>query len=316
VPKPFGRALPTLFSLSGDNQERIDKPDDQSILTLRGRPYDSFRVIASSQTERRLSRRESLFFGYSFELVRNTIPEDLSIPLEYFREKERLRLSVLSLSYLSESRDDAFDPHTGFFVKGEVKLAPKILGSEEQFMQFLTQGIYNYPISNHFTFVSSLRFGIIEPISETKNIEVTNPIPISERFFSGGPTTLRGIPIDLAGPLLTDPETGEIILVNQGTEDNPDLVPVPQGGNALGILNLELRFPRNRFLGLALFYDAGNVFRNINDFSGNLNHAVGTGLFVRTPIGPIRLDVAYNPDPPNIPGFKRWLFHLNFGHPF
>jgi outer membrane protein insertion porin family len=315
IPKPLDRPLPTLVSLAADNEKRLEIGDDQSILTLRGRPYDSFRIIASSQTEKRLSRRESLFFRYSFERVRNTIPEDLQIPLEYFREQEKLRLSSVALSYLSESRDDAFDPHEGFFVKGDTKLALKALGSQEQFFQFLAQGVYSLPLNENATFVSSLRLGFIEPFGDSRNSLVSNPIPISERFFSGGPTTLRGIPIDLAGPLLLD-EEGNPILVNQGTAEKPDMVPVPEGGNALAIVNVELRFPRNRLIGGALFYDIGNVFPSITNYSGRINQAAGIGIYVRTPIGPIRIDAAYNPDPPDIPGFKRWLFHLNFGHPF
>jgi len=111
-------------------------------------------------------------------------------------------------------------------------------------------------------------------------------------------------------------EEGNPILVNQGTAEKPDMVPVPEGGNALGIVNVELRFPRNRLIGGALFYDIGNVFPSITNYSGGINQAAGIGIYVRTPIGPIRIDAAYNPNPPDIPGFKRWLFHLNFGHPF
>ncbi|HLV01429.1 MAG TPA: BamA/TamA family outer membrane protein, partial [Acidobacteriota bacterium] len=92
---------------------------------------------------------------------------------------------------------------------------------------------------------------------------------------------------------------------------------IPLGGNALLIGNLELRFPIIGFLGGALFYDIGNVFDSITRLGrAGFSNAVGFGLSISTPVGPIRLDLAYNPDPPDVAGFKRWLFHVNLGQPF
>lgn len=316
VPRPFGRNLPSILSLTADNQRRVRSGDDAELLNIAGRPFDSLRLIGSSQTERRLSRRESLFFRFTFEQISLTVPDELRTPLQFFREEEELRLSSVALSYLNESRDDPADPTSGFFVSGEAQTAARPLGSNEEFFRFLAIGQYYYRAFPDLIVAASLRIGFIEPFGITSAKDVANPIPISERFFAGGPSSLRGLPQDLAGPLLLD-EDGNPFLVNRGTVANPDFTAIPLGGNALMIGNLEARFPARGLVGGALFYDIGNVFPTITKIAEtSFSNAVGAGVFFRTPVGPIRLDVAYNPNPPRVEGFNRWSFHVNLGHPF
>ena len=88
------------------------------------------------------------------------------------------------------------------------------------------------------------------------------------------------------------------------------------GGTALLFNQTELRFPLlGDNVGGVLFHDAGNVYsslgnlsfrvsqRNLQDFD-YMVHAVGFGLRYRTPIGPVRVDVAYSINPPRFFGFK------------
>jgi outer membrane translocation and assembly module TamA len=66
------------------------------------------------------------------------------------------------------------------------------------------------------------------------------------------------------------------------------------GGTDLLVLNGELRFPISRLFGGAAFVDAGNTFASIADLTlGRLALGAGIGLRVRTPLAPLRLDVAY-----------------------
>jgi outer membrane protein assembly factor BamA len=125
-------------------------------------------------------------------------------------------------------------------------------------------------------------------------------LPISERFFAGGPYTLRGFAYEEAGP--------RVVIVPQGTFHNLkgepvtlDPFTVPFGGNALAVINLEARIPLNAWLRAVPFYDGGNVFRRVGDifnppdvpandvFQRNLralwSHTVGLGFRIKTPIG-------------------------------
>lgn len=316
--RPFNLRLPTVLSLTVANEDRIQTVDDQQRIFRdeTGKPFDALRVILSSQSEVEISRRESLFLRYNFERVEIDVPAELELPLQLFREEERLRLSKLAVSYLNDSRDDPLLAGQGFFLNGEALVSGKLLGSEKNFLRFLAQGQYYWHLFPDLVLASSLRIGFIAPFGQTAREPTDNPVPISERFFSGGPTTLRGLPQDLAGPLLTDPKTGEVILVRTRRGDEEGR-PVPLGGNALVIANLELRFPLAWIVRGALFYDLGNVFRRFRDaFSHGYSNAVGIGFGLDTPVGPLRFDIGFNPNPPDVPGFKHWNFHFNLGQPF
>jgi len=310
LPRILGKPLPTVFSFAVDNENRIETVSSD-LYKVHGRPYDSFRIIGSAQSEKVLSRKESLFMRYNFEKVDLTVPPDLEAPLELYRE-ENVLLSAVSVTYLNESRFPTEDPTRGFFLSGEAMLTAKVLGSERQFLRFLVQGRHYYPLYSDLTLVTALRIGVLAPFG-CNPTDVGNPVPISERFFAGGASTLRGLPQDLAGPLVRDALTGEPVLVGPEGSRNA----VAEGGNALIVGNTELRFPLFRRLSGAIFHDIGNVFESIRAIPGSqFTNSVGGGIFVKTPIGPIRVDVAYNPAPPPIEGFQRWNVHLNIGHPF
>jgi outer membrane protein insertion porin family len=321
----FGLRMPSVLSASVDNERALTEATAASRRALRGRPFDTFRIIGSAQAERRVSARESFYLRLNHQNVRITLPADLATPLQFFREEQNLRLTNLSLAYLNESRDDPLNPRSGFFLSGEALFAPKVLASDRQFFRILTQGQYYRELVPGLVLAAALRLGAILPFGNEIADRVDNPVPISERFFSGGATTLRGLPQDLAGPLLRDPETGDIIVVDefgqrlldeQGRPD-PEGRPVPLGGNALAIANVELRFPLFWFLSGAAFFDNGNVFTSITNLSeAGFSNAFGFGVRANTPVGPVRFDIGYNPDPPIQIGFRRWNFHFTLGHPF
>ncbi len=310
VPRMLRWKLPTVFTANADNEEAQTARGIGTTRAIRGRPFDSFTLGGSIQAERRLSRRESLFFRYQVERVQLRVPDSLAAPLEFFREQERLRLSTLGASYLNDSRDNPSDPQGGFFLSADLSAAARFLGSEEQLGRTFLQGQYYRQLRPQLVWATALRIGLLGPYGSTESV------PISQRFFSGGAATLRGIPQDLAGPLLRD-ENGEVVLVDENGNPDPNGRPVPLGGDALLIFNTELRFPIVSIFRGALFYDGGNVFPQLGDFSLNqLEHAVGFGLHLSTPIGPLRFDIGFNPDPPAVRGFRQWNFHLTLGHPF
>jgi outer membrane translocation and assembly module TamA len=86
----------------------------------------------------------------------------------------------------------------------------------------------------------------------------------------------------------------------------------------LAIWNTEARFPipLKKGLGGVVFYDGGNVYRNINlnQFRNNWSNSVGVGLRYQTPIGPIRFDIGRNLSP--IPGVKATQYSVTVGQAF
>jgi outer membrane protein insertion porin family len=132
--------------------------------------------------------------------------------------------------------------------------------------------------------------------------EIIEDLPASERFFAGGDTTIRGFALDTVGAPATISANG-----------------FPRGGNAVLILNGELRVPVWREVGAVVFADGGSVFARVTQFDASeLQGALGFGLRYRSPIGPIRLDVGFKLDRRELGGQlePRAVWHLSIGQAF
>ena len=155
-------------------------------------------------------------------------------------------------------------------------------------------------------FANSMRIGLASPF-------VGSFVPTSQLFFSGGGTSLRGFPIDEAGPQRLVPFCN----VLQGQSGCVNIT-VPVGGKQLFILNSELRFPLRimKALGGVVFYDGGNVYNaiNLHNFIDNYTNTVGVGLRYSTPIGPVRFDIGRNVNP--VPGINPLQYFITIGQAF
>jgi outer membrane translocation and assembly module TamA len=108
-------------------------------------------------------------------------------------------------------------------------------------------------------------------------VDVVTDLPASERFFTGGDTSVRGFARDSLGDVGTLDPNG-----------------FPTGGHALTVLNAELRAPLWRELGGVVFVDAGNVFRRVADVDlGALRASAGFGFRYKSPVGPVRVDFGF-----------------------
>jgi outer membrane translocation and assembly module TamA len=128
-------------------------------------------------------------------------------------------------------------------------------------------------------------------------------VPASERFYAGGDTTVRGYALDS----LTTPETR-------------DTDGFPPGGNAVVIVNTELRTAVWKTVGAVGFLDIGNVFKTPSSFDvAELRGAIGFGLRYRSPIGPLRVDLGFKLHRDQIsPDVREGLtaLHISFGQAF
>jgi len=287
-PRPFGRNYPLTISLFARR--------------LAEKTFNSDRYTAIIQTERRINDETIAYFSYNFERISNYDLTQGFSQEEIERNQLPVRLGRLVGSFARDSRDNAFEPTTGQFSVGSLSLASKILGGNEQFVKLLVEHSRYYPVRRFRETVYSVsgRIGLASPYGGKQTL------PISERFFAGGPRDLRGFGFEEAGPRapVIDPVTGNVI----GTE--------PQGGNALFVVNNELRFPIYKILGGTVFSDTGNVFLRVKDFRPqDLTQTFGFGLRIKTPIGPVRFDLAFlvlnRPD--GQPTFRR---HFTFGQAF
>jgi outer membrane protein insertion porin family len=272
--------------------------------------------------------RSSLFVRYAFEDVRLFNLNSLLIAPILVPDRS-VQLSRLGATFVRDTRQNCgsnslniwsasqppnasrcvysqTDATTGDFLTIDYSLALRELGGNISFNKF--QGSYRryYQLkkARGTVLAGNITFGIanvIRPLDRDGNHTVDETdrlLPISERFFSGGSTTLRGFRFEEAGPreVITFSNGQTLRTLNgQVTALKPFLVPI--GGNAMAVLNLEARLPLSKEFQLVPFYDGGNVFRDINDmfrkisstsnknFDNTWSHTGGLGLRINTPIG-------------------------------
>jgi outer membrane protein assembly factor BamA len=258
------------------------------------RTFSYKRVEGSVRLDQRLSKATKLSWAYTNRRV--SIDEStlkitpFLIPLL----SQPVRLGLISGALIQDHRDDPVEPHKGYYISIDAGLAEHFLGSQRNFLQLLARHSSYYRLGRRFVLARSTQFGEIFAFHYTGT--AFDSIPLPERFFAGGDTTNRGFGEEQSGP--RDLDTG-----------------FPIGGTALFFNQFELRFPLiGENIGLVLFHDMGNTFTSLTDISFRVHqhnlqdfnymvHAVGVGLRYRTPVGPLRIDLAYSINPPKFFGY-------------
>lgn len=260
---------------------------------------------ASFQIDKSLDAKHTqhLIARYSFQrtdLSKIVIPE-LVLP-----QDQRVRLSTFDGEYVRDTRDKPLDAHRGIYQTFDFGVTSKALGSSADFVRFLGQTAFYKPVKPWLVWANNFRLGLAKPFSGSD-------VPLSERFFTGGADSLRGFPINGAGPQRPVP-----VCANPTNQSSCTLISVPVGGNMLFIFNSEARFPLpiRSGLGGVVFYDGGNVYSNINvrQFADDFTHSVGVGIRYQTPVGPVRFDVGYRLT--SVPGVRADQYFVTLGQSF
>jgi outer membrane protein assembly complex protein YaeT len=210
------------------------------------------------------------------------------------RSIANVKISSLTPTFFWDKRDDAIDPHRGFFTSLSTQYAFRALAADANFLKEFAQGSWYIPVSARSVFALSGRVGLIQDVGRHLNEdgELVSGVPLSERFTAGGESSHRAYSLDLLGTVCLNPlDVGcrPTLLVRP---DNPGSV-APIGGLALLIANAEYRFPIFSSLGGAVFADAGNTFADSTIQLSDLRYGLGTGLRYLSPVGPVRFDVGY-----------------------
>jgi outer membrane protein assembly factor BamA len=257
-------------------------------------PFDVTRKGASIQQEMDLRDAYVWSYGYRFERA-TTLQPSLGPGVT-----ETVAVSPLTSTLTRETRDEVLDASRGAFLSQAFAYSPSWLGADLPYLKYYGQYFHYFPLRppqrKPFTneilrprlvFASGVRLGIARGIG--------GDVPVSERFYAGGSTTLRGFEQNAVGP----------IGVNN----------IPAGGNMLFVLNNELRVPLIRLLDGVLFVDVGNVYPKVSDFSlTDLRESAGVGLRVRTPWFLIRGDYGVVLD--RRPGERKGRFYFSIGQAF
>jgi outer membrane protein insertion porin family len=247
------------------------------------------------------TRTLTLRYDYRQTALTNLLIPDLVSP-----QDQHVRLSTLSSTYVRDTRDHPLDAHKGMYQTLELGINPTALGSSVNFARLRAQQAYYKEIGKGIVWANSLRIGVEQEFAGSR-------VPVSELFFSGGGSTLRGFPLNGAGP-----QRSVQVCSNPSDPSTCAFIRVPTGGRELFILNSEFRIPLpiKKGLGLVAFYDGGNVFEHVGfrDFGSNYTNSVGVGLRYATPIGPIRIDLGHNFNA--LTGIKATQIFITLGQAF
>ena len=276
-----------------------------------------------------LSKANTFIYEFNFRRVKVEADSLQVSPSEIAQLSTAVRVGGPALTWIRDTRDSVLDAHRGTYTSFQEFLSAKAFGAQAAFNRLDVSN------SNYWSFdkgrlvlARNTRYGQERAFGSTDS----ELIPLPERLYAGGPTSLRGFSINAAGP--RDPETG-----------------YPIGGAGALINSTELRLPPPTLpffgdsLSLVLFHDMGNVFANASNAWASalrvrqpdrsactvltpptnanpaptptgpitstgqqgacsfnyFSHAIGAGLRYHTPAGPIRLDFSYNLNTPIFP---------------
>jgi len=243
-----------------------------------------FREPLSDISRMRVGLRYQLEWVRRYDIDRSLLATDSATIAEGRQIVARITPG-LTLDY----RDNVLDPSRGSLHTISVDLAGPYVGSEVSFVKSRLETAWYLGWLSPVVIAVGGRLGLATPLSDTA------ALPIEDRFYAGGNSTIRGYPQDLVGPR--------------------DASGNPTGGNALVILNAEGRFPIWRWLSGVVFVDTGAVTPEVGDLGGGaFKTGVGGGIRVKTPVGPLRLDVGHALNP--IEGENRWQIYFGIGQAF
>lgn len=202
-------------------------------------------------------------------------------------------------TWARDRSDRAIDPRAGYLLRTTGAWVTPLLGSDLSFTRATGQGAFYREVRPDWVAALQLRLGTFFGTAEltapsedgSRRSRPEQVIPPDERFYAGGASSVRGFSPNALGPgvWLDDDPTDEA--------NAPDFVPV--GGTSVATATAELRFPSPflpRYFRAAAFVDAGAVgTESIIGLTSDWRITPGLGLRIRTPVGPVRLDLAYNP---------------------
>ena len=188
----------------------------------------------------------------------------------------------LSVSY--DDRDSPFLPTRGFFLSASSEIASTLYVDNpdyrSRYLKLQATGSAYLPLGRSVVLAGQVRVGRIMHIGGSS---YTFP---NRAFFLGGVDTMRGYFQDSLMPQ----DVVDRIFASDATNALDALTSVVRSGDAFVLVRGELRFPIYGQLGIGLFADLGNLWRDANEMSLHLQPTAGAGLRVSTPVGPIALD--------------------------
>jgi len=237
--------------------------------------------------QQRISYYTDGSISYTFERDGLSVSQ---ITLEEALKNKNIKLynkSSFTIGLVNDHSYPIFQPQRGWFNAFTTTFTGVGLNSDFHFLRWIFESRKYSKLMEGYVVAARIKIGSMKPLYQ-------DPVtPLEERFYAGGSNSVRGWGRSRLGPL------------------NAENVPI--GGNSLLEASVEVRYPVYKLLSGVVFYDMGNVWKEYFTFPvQELRYASGGGLRFQTPIGPIRLDVAW----PLGEGKRPLQLHISIGQAF
>ena len=231
-------------------------------------------------------------------------------------------MSPVVFSSFIDRSDDPFTPTRGYVARVDLEHASRYTFSNYRYNRASFDGAaYWHPSLRHEVVAGHLKLGLVRAFASANGDTVLHP---RKRFYAGGAMSVRGYGENQLGPRVLT--ISDSVLRGLGTADtvcapsipitacdpnvaalkNGAFIPRPTGGTSLVEASIEVRFPLMRHLDGAVFVDGaivGNsLLQGFEDLKALTDIAHGTsaitpgaGIRYNSPVGPIRIDLGYNP---------------------
>lgn len=274
------RPIPFRFFLLGEEKKEID-------IDKREVRYRLTRHAATAGFEKKLARTVKADLYYEFSVVRTfDVKPDVILSKE---DTGTLIISGIRFGVIHDTRDNPFYPGKGILSGVSTKFTTPLLFSETDFIKLMFHFNTYHTLTRGIVLAASCRGGLAEGYGDTAEL------PIVERFFLGGRTSVRGYEQDTLGP--------------KGADGNPT------GGNAFLMESLEIRTSITKSIGLVGFLDGGNVWQKASDINlSDFKFTTGLGVRYNTPVGPVRVDYGHKLEREK--GESAGELHFSIGHAF
>jgi outer membrane protein assembly complex protein YaeT len=270
--------------------------------------YTSEEIGLSMLFSKKLSKNLSITTSYQYKITQLYSLTD-ETPLS--KGEDDYNKGTIGVQAVWDTRDDIFYPSKGLRLFSGFDISLPAFGSELEFGRITLGWRYFIELPKEYIIGLRATTGLIFPIKDQLFI------PISERFFNGGSSSVRSYKHSELGP----------------KDENNE----PLGGLGYNVFSIELRRRLYKNFAATLYVDAGNVSPNrslyeedfapytsrsdllddtLADFFSEFKFGVGIGLQYLLPVGSIRVDLAYNPDPEEIWNEDSWVFHFSLGMAF
>jgi len=216
--------------------------------------------------------------------------------------KNRRPFAAVTVTAVRGRVNNVLDPTEGSLVTATVLHASRAVGSQAtyEFNRGEFEMARYHPIGRRTVFAWRVRGGTILPQKITLSGQRVGFVPPDQRFYGGGPNSVRGYGRNALGPrVYITTDTMQVDTVVAGGKVFSRVDAAPTGGNTAFVLNAELRFPSPIFaqrMRLGLFVDVGQVWERGEELLSvqGVRATPGAGVRFTTPLGPVRVDVAYN----------------------